>query len=86
MSKYIEFVEKPSISTKTKVWELVRKDNAENRLGLIGWYPAWRGYVFSPPINTHTFFERHCLRDIADFIEEQNGLHRAALKAKKEQG
>lgn len=78
---WIEFIEIPNEGKKTKVWTVHTKDGGDV-LGRIGWFPSWRGYAFGPRIDRHTFFERTCLRDIADFIEQQNKLHRESRKKK----
>lgn len=81
-SKWLEFVDLPEFSygKKTIVWEVRRKDGSA-KLGRIGWYGAWRGYAFFP--YKDCLFEQTCLRDIADFIEDQNKKHRLARKESK---
>ena len=46
-------------------------------LGEIRWYGQWRRYAFFP--NAHTLFEEVCLRQIADFCENETRLYRAGL-------
>ena len=58
---------------KTKTWDVMTKEE-HAILGEIRWFGRWRGYAFFPL--TDTVFEKTCLRDIANFIEEQNNLHR----------
>ena len=47
---------------KTKIW-WVRAKEGGTLLGEIGWYGAWRQYVFYP--RQATIFNRTCLRDLA---------------------
>jgi hypothetical protein len=82
MSKWLQFTEVDNPQKKTKKWLVERKDGTAS-LGVIAWYGAWRGYTFQPPVNAHSIFEKHCLRDIADFIEEQNWLHKETLRQAK---
>jgi hypothetical protein len=51
-----------------------RKDGAT--LGIIQWRSEWRCYCFEPAYPT--VFEHVCLRDIADLIETQTAVHKAA--------
>ena len=53
---------------KTKVWEVTTKDDSAT-LGYIKWFGRWRCYAFFPEKNT--VYERQCLRDITEFIEEE---------------
>jgi len=47
-------------------------------LGFIEWYPKWRRFVFLPDYRPSVFvFEQDCLRDIANFIEENTRLVKA---------
>lgn len=70
-----------STTGKTTVWEVMNKERTAI-LGVIKWYGAWRRYSFFPHQNT--IFEKTCLRDIADFCEEETQVHREALKRAKE--
>jgi|GEM_PF-2288691 len=78
--KWIRFHECDLVNRKTKVWEVLALDGG-HLLGFIQWFGRWRGYSFHP--SGLTVFEKTCLRDIADFIEEQNVLHREGLRASK---
>lgn len=80
-SKWIKFELEPKMSArrKTLVW-LVKTKERDEFLGSVGWLPKFRGYAFCPPVNTFTYFEQQCLRDIAAFIEEQNRLHKEHIR------
>ena len=77
--KYIYFYkEKPN--PKTKVWSVISKgDNIW--LGKISWNGQWRKYVFASTYKAEgtkygrfvsdIIMEEICMRDIANFIEEQ---------------
>lgn len=67
---------------KTTVWNVIANEgNIE--LGRIGYYPSWRKYVFIPKANT--IFEQDCLRDIADFTEEQTKQQRKQARERREE-
>lgn len=69
MSKWIDFEPMPvSKGRKTLIWNVVTK-GAMLSLGSISWFARWRKYAFFP--NTGTLYEQTCLRDIAQFIDEQ---------------
>ena len=62
---------------KTKRWVVLPNDGGY-ALGSIGFYPRWRKYCYFAARST--IFEQDCLRDIADFIEDQTKEHRQARK------
>ena len=67
--KFIPHFPKP----KTKTW-LVCSNYGDGLIGRIAWFGRWRKYSFFPDIGT--VFEQVCLREIADFCEEQTKLQR----------
>jgi hypothetical protein len=78
---YLRFVEsEPSPSGKTRRWAVWSVAESVT-LGVVSWFAPWRCYIFSP--HPHTVYERRCLRDLADFCEQQTHEHRAARKAAK---
>jgi hypothetical protein len=66
---------------KTKQFEVVAKDG-EVSLGGISFLGRWRCYCFFPLGGT--IFERQCLRDIADFCEQETKKWREGIAAKRE--
>lgn len=79
--KWIEF--KPVLSkTKTKIWEVypIGKEESNVALGSIKWFGRWRCYAFFASYDP--ILEKQCLRDIADFCEEQTNLHRQSKRKK----
>lgn len=66
----------PDAKRKTTIWIVRSLGNVD--LGSIHWHGAWRKYCFFP--KPETVFEQDCLRDIADFCQEQSKLHREAKK------
>jgi len=82
---YICMVPVKTKGRKTKVWEVLTKDDSEkgvggeDLLGEVRWFGRWRGYAFFPSSNT--VYEHKCLREIADFIQGQTREH-MALKRK----
>ena len=79
MSKWINFEDNGrSPSGKTRYWGVRAKDGGIT-LGEIYWFAAWRKYVFAP--EGASVFEEDCLRDIANFCEEQTKVHGTARKA-----
>lgn len=63
---------------KTTVLEIANKHHGEV-LGQIRWYPSWRQYCYKIG---DVWYSASCLRDIADFLERTNNLHKH-LKQKK---
>jgi hypothetical protein len=73
MSKWITFIPWPQPpDAKTKRWAVVAKEGG-HKLGDIRWYGPWRQYTFQPV--AHTVFERQCLRDLADFCDNETLAH-----------
>jgi len=67
-SEYLEFQDViDGRERKTERIHVVSKSHGVI-LGDISWYGPWRQYVFFP--DDDTLFNRACLRDIADFLDE----------------
>jgi hypothetical protein len=80
--KHIQFVFiGNSDSGKTKRWHVATKDDSEDLIGEIRWFGPWECYVLYP--FGRTVFEKQCLRDIADFCEEQTKQNRLLTQHKK---
>lgn len=79
-NKYITFKEgEPNENTKR--WNVLTKDESIV-LGEIKWFSRWYCYSFFPA--NDTLFEKTCLRDIANFCEEETKKKRANwYKAKR---
>ncbi len=78
-SKWITFEEFGRSTTgKTVVWEVVEKAS-QGVLGEVKWFGRWRCYGFFPKLET--VFEQQCLRDIADFCEQQTRAQRGRASA-----
>jgi hypothetical protein len=67
MAKWIEFLEQYIPDRKTKTFAVVNKDN-QSFLGTIKWFGKFRQYSFFP--SADCVFEKTCLRDISQFMEE----------------
>ena len=88
MAKHIDFIDAGTSETgKTRLWHVVPKGGGSIStihhthgapIGVIHWYGPWRKYCFSPHVST--IYEMHCLRDIADFCEQQTIAHRSKGK------
>lgn len=75
MAKYIDFkFLNQSPTGKTKIWEVLTKEERPITLGSVKWFGRWRAYAFHPEHDT--LFEKSCLRDIADFCEYETINHR----------
>lgn len=73
-AKYIKFIlDRKSPTGKTNIWKVVNKNN-QVCLGEICFWGGWHSYVFSP--HPQMIFEKQCLRDIANFCEQQTKLQR----------
>jgi len=80
MAKWIEFV--PTMQDpkkKTKLWFVDIKDTVEC-LGKIKWFSRWRKYCFFP--FPDTVYEKDCLRDIAEFTENETKKHKQKKNTK----
>jgi hypothetical protein len=67
---------------KTNIYEVLEKGGGLTaRLGEIRWFGRWRKYAFYPA--DATIYEETCMRDIAQFIEEETKARRAKKKAAK---
>lgn len=62
--------EKPGMKTCVFIVETKTGET----LGTIRWYGAWRGYAFFP--ESDTLYEKQCLRDIADYLDEIRSVRR----------
>jgi len=82
MGKWIEFKElEQMVGKKTKHW-VVKTTYEENRatLGIVKWYGSWRKYCFLPC--EQTIFEWDCLREIADFCQQETKKYKDNNKEK----
>lgn len=57
-----------SKSGKTKIFEVVSKNDEQTSLAIIKWHPTWRRYALFP--KQDTFWEKGCLRFITKFLEK----------------
>lgn len=60
-----------SESGKTDIWHVLSQDHI--RLGMITWHSHWRKYVFYP--EDETLYDPKCLREIAEFMENETKMH-----------
>lgn len=71
---------------KTRVWAVMTVDG-RHCLGRIGWYAPWRKYSFITGGERYqheqVILEETCLRDIADFCQQQTGIHRQLQQYKR---
>lgn len=83
--KYIDFrLHAVSPSGKTKTWKVQNRENL-TILGTISWFGRWRKYVFEPLADM--VFEETCMRDIAQFIQQETTyLRKAAATRRKATG
>ena len=80
--KYIQFeLSGNSPSGKTQIWKVKTKDELAELLGWVKWCGYWRCYAFYPlSLTEGLVFEKTCLRDIADFLEEKTKNQRRLLE------
>jgi hypothetical protein len=64
--KYIQF-ELIEQKPKTSVW-VCKNIRANQELGQVKWYPAWRSYCYFPTVQA--VYNDGCLKDIVDFIKQ----------------
>ena len=67
---YIQFIEGPP-KPLTKTWDIVPIHPPFDSLGSIRWHGPWRCYSYFPDRDRIIILEKKCLRDIADFCEQQ---------------
>jgi len=73
-SKYLDFSWLGKSATgRTHRWTVDAKRSGDI-LGVVEWYGPWRQYVFQPDPNTE--YNKGCLLDIADFLDEMNAEQR----------
>lgn len=60
---------------KTDSWEVSARGAI---LGYVRWWAAWRKYCFFPAEGT--LYEQDCLREVAEFVEGQTRVYKAAGK------
>lgn len=76
-TKWLTFQQLPhKPGAKTERWRVFSKDGPQ--LGGCVWHSPWRRYVFWPLEGT--IYEQDCLRDIAQFCEDQTREHKAARR------
>jgi hypothetical protein len=63
-----------SESGKTNVHQVLALDEYSTTLGVIRWFGRWRKYAFFP--ESDRVFEQTCLREIADFCEQETKARR----------
>lgn len=79
MKSFVEFKLLPQeAGKKTRVWFVMTVGGVDT-LGQIRWYAPWRCYSFMP--YAETIYEKKCLRDIAQFCDDETTKHRASAKA-----
>ena len=69
---------------KTNIYHVLPKDDMHGRLGRVIWFARWRKYVFEP--EPETVYEETCLREIAEFVEQETAAHRKAKKGSNDEG
>lgn len=79
VSPYIDIVEVgTSVSGLTKVFEVRNKRDPEHDIpGIIKWNGGWRKYVYH---SGEAFYDAQCLRQIANFCEDQTTIHRESKR------
>jgi hypothetical protein len=76
VTDFLEFrFKEKSGSGKTSIWQVInRAYDQEILLGHVKWYAPWRCYAFYP-LGVNTLFEARCLREIADFTQDETDQH-----------
>lgn len=64
---------------KTSQWGVYTADE-KIVLGAVRWHGAWKGYAFVTGGSAVMLFEQKCLREIADFVENETKKHREQKK------
>lgn len=78
---YLTFEKQPiEFNRKTEIY-FVKNKNDGTDLGIISFYPQWRGYVFKPL--TNTLFDTKCLIEISTFLTVITTIWRKGVRSKK---
>lgn len=78
--KWVSFqLEERRFGAKTDLWYVWSLKEPAAHLGVVKWFGAWRKYAFFPAVQT--LFEQDCLRDIAEFIEQETVKQRKGRRA-----
>jgi hypothetical protein len=73
MKQFLRFDEQSSEGKKTKTWHIFSTHSGD-LLGYVSWENGWRQYVARSSDNI--IWSVGCLRQLADFIEQQNIDHK----------
>lgn len=77
MAKWIEFAPQAQDPRKLTVsWDVNSTSNISVRLGEVKWYGPWRKYCFFANRELALVFDKDCLRDIAQFCEDETNYHK----------
>jgi hypothetical protein len=79
LGEWMSVREMPNPSGTTQRWEVL--DRHGGTLGEIHWYGQWRQYAFI--CTNYAVFNKGCLRDISNFLEEQMRLWRESRRKTK---
>lgn len=79
--EWIDFKEQPQTG-KTKVFNIVPKEQPNSIIGVIKWYGAWRKYCFFTMPNC--IFETNCLSNINAFLHKLNTEWKVQQQQKKQ--
>lgn len=77
-----ELVDNPGKTTSR--WN-VRATRGGAILGTIKWFGRWRGYALhiTPDLDEQIVFNHACLREVADFTQEQTRIHLARQRQER---
>jgi hypothetical protein len=76
MKQFLRFDEQSSEGKKTKTWHIFSTHSGD-LLGYVSWENGWRQYVARSSDNI--IWSVGCLRQLADFIEQQNIDHKKGM-------
>jgi hypothetical protein len=80
--EYFDIVQRPKArGKKTHVYDIIKCDEAETRLGTIKWHGAWRQYCIF--FEGETIFNIDCLDDIGGFLQDLREEHKERKKKKR---
>lgn len=75
---YLNFKDEGYVTpgSKTRKFSVISRHSGA-LLGFVKWYVPWRQYTFCP---LGGYFDKKCLREIADFCERETNAHREKRK------
>lgn len=80
MANGVTFVERYNPGRKTRYWDVIGTGGPFDLLGAVKWRGAWRAYAFHSERGSDPILAPNCLRQLAEFCEQQTAAHRQIIR------